>query len=153
MPETQQRWIRAASAIYTTAHSNAGSLTHWARAGTEPATSWSLVGFVNHCTMTGTPALSFFIPSESWGHMGQELLLSPIYPCCRWGNRPAGLKSQRDVVIWGCAWSLDDFSGKSPTLNCAETLPKCDSHGPRWGCTQTQPGQVLPPPLRSLPTG
>ena len=54
-PEPQQRGIRAASATYTTAHGNAGSLTHQAKAGTEPATSWFLVGFVNHCTTTGTP--------------------------------------------------------------------------------------------------
>ena len=54
-PEPQQRGIRAASATYTTAHGNAGSLAHWARAGTEPATSWFLVGFVNHCATTGTP--------------------------------------------------------------------------------------------------
>ena len=32
---------------YTTAHSNARILTHWARPGIEPATSWFLVGFVS----------------------------------------------------------------------------------------------------------
>ena len=58
-PEPQQLGIRAASAIYTTAHGNAGSLTHWARAGTEPATSWFLVGFVNHFATTWTPSLNF----------------------------------------------------------------------------------------------
>ena len=41
-------------------HSNAGSLTHWARAGIEPANSQFLVGFVNHSTTTGTPALHFW---------------------------------------------------------------------------------------------
>ena len=40
---------------YTTTHGNAGLLTHWARAGTEPATSWFLVGFVNHWSTLGTP--------------------------------------------------------------------------------------------------
>ena len=35
------------SAIYTTAHGNARSLTHWTRAGIKPATSWFLVGFVS----------------------------------------------------------------------------------------------------------
>jgi len=59
MPEPQKRGIWAASATYTTAHGNAGSLTHWARAGTKPATSWFLVGFVNHCATTGTPHVSF----------------------------------------------------------------------------------------------
>ena len=31
---------------YTTAHSNAGSLTHWVRPGIEPTSSWVLVGFI-----------------------------------------------------------------------------------------------------------
>ena len=58
MPEPQQRRIRASSATYTTAHGNAGSLTHWVRAGTEPATSWFLVGFVNHWATMGTPIIA-----------------------------------------------------------------------------------------------
>ena len=57
MPEPQQCGIRAASATYTTAHGNAGSLTHGARPGIEPTTSLFLVGFANHCTTTGTPNL------------------------------------------------------------------------------------------------
>ena len=63
MPEPQQWGIRAVSATYTTAHGNGGSWTHWARAGIEPATSWFLVVFVNHCTTTGTPddGISFFL--------------------------------------------------------------------------------------------
>ena len=32
--------------LYTTAHGNAGSITHGARPGIEPATSWFLVVFV-----------------------------------------------------------------------------------------------------------
>jgi len=59
-PEPQQRGIQATSATYTTAHGNAGSLTHWARPGIEPSTSWFLVGFVNHWATTGTP-LPLFI--------------------------------------------------------------------------------------------
>ena len=42
-----QRRIRATSATYTTAHSNAGPLTHWVRPGIEPKTSWLLVRFVS----------------------------------------------------------------------------------------------------------
>ena len=45
-PEPQQHQIQA-SATYTTAHGNAGSLTCWVRPGIEPATSWFLVGFVS----------------------------------------------------------------------------------------------------------
>ena len=56
----------AASATHTTAHGNAGSLTHWARPGIEPAVSWFLVGFVNHCATTGTPTIAFLLLSYCW---------------------------------------------------------------------------------------
>ena len=42
---TAARGIWASSATYTTAHSNARSLTHWVRPGIKPASSWILVGF------------------------------------------------------------------------------------------------------------
>ena len=32
--------------------------------GTEPATSWFLVGFVNHCATTGTPSMAIFLSSS-----------------------------------------------------------------------------------------
>ena len=48
-----------ASATYTTAHVNARSLTHRARPGTKPATSWFLVGSVNHCAAMRTPVSLF----------------------------------------------------------------------------------------------
>ena len=40
--QPQQRQIQAAFATYTTAQNNAGSLTHWARAGIKPSSSWML---------------------------------------------------------------------------------------------------------------
>ena len=46
-PQPQQCWIWAASVTHTTAHGNSGSLTHWARSGVEPASSWILVGFIS----------------------------------------------------------------------------------------------------------
>ena len=61
MPELQQRHIQAASSTYTTAHGDARILTHWARPGIKPSTSWFLVGFVNHCTMMGTPNNILFV--------------------------------------------------------------------------------------------
>ena len=54
-PEPQQRGIPDMSATYTIAYGNAGSITHWARSGIEPKTSWFLVRFVNHWATTGTP--------------------------------------------------------------------------------------------------
>ena len=61
-PQPQQLGIWAASATCTTAHGIAGSLTLWSRPGIIPATSWFLVGFVNHWATTGTPFLSFLGP-------------------------------------------------------------------------------------------
>ena len=58
-PQAQQCQIPTASVTYTTAHGDAGSLTHWARPGIEPTTSWFLVRFVNPWAMTGTPSHSF----------------------------------------------------------------------------------------------
>ena len=56
-PQPQQCKIPAMSVAYTTAHGNTGFSTRWVRPGIEPASSWFLVGFVNHCTTTGTPGL------------------------------------------------------------------------------------------------
>ena len=41
------RQICAVSVTYTTAHSDVGFLTHWARPWIEPASSWILVGLVS----------------------------------------------------------------------------------------------------------
>ena len=46
-PEPRQCQIWAVSATYARAYSNAGSLTHWARPGMEPATSWFLIRFIS----------------------------------------------------------------------------------------------------------
>ena len=46
---------------YITAHSNAGSLTHWARPGIRPATSWFLIGFVSAAPCQELPWFYFYI--------------------------------------------------------------------------------------------
>ena len=60
VPMPQQHMIQATSATYTTAH-NSRSLTHWARPGIQPATSWFLVRFINHCATTRTQEVFFFL--------------------------------------------------------------------------------------------
>ena len=70
MPEPQQHGIRAASATHTTAHGDTGSLTRWAMPGIEPATSWFVVGFINHCATKGTPE----------GFLNIELPYDPAIP-------------------------------------------------------------------------
>ena len=47
IPQPQLHSIQAASVTYTTALGNTGSLTHWARPGIQPASSWMLVRFVS----------------------------------------------------------------------------------------------------------
>ena len=60
-PQPQQCQIWAASASYTTAHSNTGSLTHRARPGMEPTTSWFLVGFISTIPWRELPKWSFLL--------------------------------------------------------------------------------------------
>ena len=47
---------RASSPSYTTAHGKARSLTHFARPGVKPTSSWIIVGFITHWATTGTPS-------------------------------------------------------------------------------------------------
>ena len=51
----------AASATYTTAHCNSGSLTDWARPGIEPTSSWILGGFATRWATTGTPNMFLYL--------------------------------------------------------------------------------------------
>ena len=62
---------------YTTAHSNAGSPTHGARPGMEPASLWSLVRFVNCQAMKGARSdllfndrylITYLIPENEYFH-------------------------------------------------------------------------------------
>ena len=58
--QPHQRGIRATSATYTSAHSNARSLTHWVRPGIKPASSWIPVRSATHWATSGTPMASLF---------------------------------------------------------------------------------------------
>ena len=46
-PQPQQLWIQAKSVTYTTAHSNTGTLTHWAKPRIKPTSLWLLAGFIS----------------------------------------------------------------------------------------------------------
>ena len=57
-PQPQQCQIQAASANCTAAQGNTSSLTHWARPGIEPVSSWT--SQIRFCwTTTGTPKAIF----------------------------------------------------------------------------------------------
>ena len=49
------------SATYTTAHGDAGPLTHWARPGIKPTSSWMLIRFVNCWATMGIPSKMFWL--------------------------------------------------------------------------------------------
>ena len=52
--------IRATAAGLCHSHSNTRSLTHWARPGIEPASSWILVGFITAESQWKLPTLFFW---------------------------------------------------------------------------------------------
>ena len=67
--QPQQRQIWAISVTYTTAHSNAGSLTHWVRPGIEPASSWILFIFITKWATMGTPYFFFLFNFWKYNHI------------------------------------------------------------------------------------
>ena len=81
MPQLQQCGILAASETYTTAQSNSGSLTHWARPGIKPASSWILV--------------RFFTIEPQWELSQEDHFLSKEIP-----------KENRDLNYWGMGDSI-----------------------------------------------
>ena len=65
MPQPQQCQIQA----YTTVHGNAVSLTHWARPGLKPATSWFLVGFISTAPQWELPECF----DEAYMHLASDI--------------------------------------------------------------------------------
>ena len=61
---------------YTTAHGNTRSLTHWARPGIKPTSSWMLVGFVTaEPQWELPPCMNYFIQQEMGLWFFNELTL------------------------------------------------------------------------------
>jgi len=101
-PEPQQHRIWASSVTYTTAHSNTGSLTHWARQ--ESTTSlWILVSFINHWATMGTP--HHFLQEEykvcCIGYTQKGLLLHQL-PFCH---------VNFSTWVSECLWECDIYIG------------------------------------------
>ena len=88
MSQPQQGRIQSTSATYTTVHSNAGSLTHWARPRIEPATSWFLVGFVSAEPQAGL----------------QDNLILAIYPQSHSPHTAFGSLSSWHLIIICIYW-------------------------------------------------
>ena len=73
-PTLQPQWtqIWATSETYTTAHGNTVYLTHWARPGIEPTSSWIQAGFISTAPQWETPMFIF------WGN-SMNLHVAPFY--------------------------------------------------------------------------
>ena len=93
----QKHQNQATSASYTAACGNARSLTHWARWGIKPASSWILVGFLSHWATTGTPPFCF-PNSILWGGKLWFLGLPRVVPTAQI-LRPLGA----GMHVWGDA--------------------------------------------------
>ena len=64
------------SVTHTTAHGNAGSLTHWARPGNGPTSSWMLVGFVTtESQLELHKKKNIYIFRLSWMFLGHVIFL------------------------------------------------------------------------------
>jgi len=95
MPQARPCLIWADSAIYTTAHSNARSLTHWARPGIKPPSSWILVRLI---TAEPQRELPNSILSKALKE-GQTL----------WENQSKDILC---FLFFGCAHGLQKFPGQ-----------------------------------------
>ena len=106
-PQPQQHQIQASSLTYTKAHGNPGSLTHWARPGIEPVSSWILIGFV-----TTEPQWELLI-KYSWHRLfskrlgGLLIALSGLKNC---------VYKRRDVKPWFFWLHLQKFPGQGWNL-------------------------------------
>ena len=95
MPQPQQRQIQAASANYTTAHGNTGSLIQWVGPGIEPPSSWILVGIVSAEPQlpTATPATYGSSQVRDWIRAAAASLHSQLVAMLdpsstEWGQEP-----------------------------------------------------------------
>ena len=102
---------------YTTAHGNAGSLTHWARPGVKPSSSWMLVGFINCWAIMGTPPWFRVGWRETLGEVSAGFPLSGGLAACayvgtdKWEAWPSVSSFQKyaDRPLSGRGWEMDIF--------------------------------------------
>ena len=81
MPQPQHHHIWAVSATYAIVHSNAGSLTHWARPGIELLSSWILVRFVTaelQQELQASTVKDHILRNSTW------MLEEEMYSLCSW---------------------------------------------------------------------
>ena len=124
-PQPRQRQIPAVSVIYTKAYGNTGSLTHRARPGIEPESSWILVRFLTHWATMDTPLIylkiaNFSVQSQP-GRMRKALPsvwnVDPDERLESFSRNGAGVET-----LVGCVFSSFEFE-LSSSVKCSQELP------------------------------
>ena len=131
---TQQCRIWAASATYATAYGNAGSLTHWARPGMEPESSWILV---------------WFISTEPLSHNGNSLCVHLHVASSLCASLPCMFLIRTLVIGFRCHPDNTEWFHLEilNLITSARTLSK-ESHIPKWwevGCGHILLGGIIQP--------
>ena len=136
--------IRAAAAATGLhhSHSNAESLTHWARPGIGPKTSWFLVKFVNHWAAMGTPyntLLSTLVTTLYWSSLELiHLITESSYPST---NNLLCHKGTPLLTFWGVCGVKESCPSRTcapppsvalpPSRQCP-AFPGLWNSGPEW---------------------
>ena len=140
------------SVTYTTAHGNTCSLTPWAMPGTEPASSWILVGFV-----PTEPQQELLFVDFWWGPFWLLWGETSLYPCflpsgwraellrrlCCHCNSVVPRKSARSVKTAYRAYTKNFLKGGSQLKTACDTrLPPTELNGRErgmWHGDKSQP--------------
>ena len=105
-PQPQQRQTRATSAIYTIAHGNARSSTHWTRPGMEPKSSWILIRF---------------IAAEPWGELPKMFKIQKFFPL-RSNHQIYGEKTTLGIPLWCSGLQIQYYHCRSSGCCCGVGL-------------------------------
>ena len=146
--------IPAASVAYATACSNTRSLTHWARPGIEPTTSWFLVRFASAAPQWELLGSIFNLNYDRlFWHIPWWADLS--FTLSNWWGRPR-LGREKEIITGRGAWEGDRTfprsfvrASKSPHISVSGCLPAIS-----WGQLPRHylGGRMLESPKASLST-
>ena len=119
-PQPQQRRIWASSVTYTTAHSNARSLTHWTRPGIKPRSSWMLVGFITTEPQWELPKMLFLTCIMPFPHISPGFIKPSSTTIHLAGSWREPLKC-RSIIFTARVYILQQFAdtlqGKSQQIS------------------------------------
>ena len=135
---------------YTTAHSSAWSLTHWARPGIEPATSRFQDGVINHWATVGTPYFFFFFRIAPIAYGSPRLGLHLSHSCHL--HHSCGNAESFNPRHWAGDWTLTSAATQAAAVRFL-THKATEGHPSLWLTTYLSPEEDCVPasgPLHGL---